>query len=103
MDERFEVTASAVRSWQQEGACRGMDPAHFFPERGMSTAEAKQVCADCPVRPQCLAAALEGGERFGIWGGCSERERRTLRRHLARGATMRAVVEQALGRRTEAA
>ena len=62
------------------GACRGVDPEVFFPEQGMSLEPAKRVCADCAVRDECLEFALANRERFGVWGGPSERERRRLRR-----------------------
>jgi WhiB family redox-sensing transcriptional regulator len=52
----------------------------FFPEKGGSTREAKRICGECPVRAECLEYALEEDERFGIWGGMSERERRKLKR-----------------------
>ncbi len=62
------------------GSCRGLDPDIFFPDRGESLAPAKAVCADCIVRDECLEYALDHRERFGVWGGTSERERRRLRR-----------------------
>jgi WhiB family redox-sensing transcriptional regulator len=62
------------------GSCRGMDPDVFFPDRGESLAPAKAVCGECIVRDECLEYALDHGERFGVWGGTSERERRRLRR-----------------------
>jgi len=62
------------------GACRGTDPDVFFPDRGESLEPAKQVCAGCVVRDECLEHALRNGERFGVWGGTSERERRRIRR-----------------------
>jgi WhiB family transcriptional regulator, redox-sensing transcriptional regulator len=67
-------------TWQRAANCLGVDPDLFFPERGGSTREAKEVCRGCVVREQCLQFALENGEKFGIWGGMSERERRRLRR-----------------------
>lgn len=88
----------ARRSWTRLAACRGMDPAVFFPGRGAPTSEAKAVCARCPVKAECLKAALEERERFGIWGGFSERERRRLRRRVNRGTTIDAVVEETLQR-----
>lgn len=66
--------------WAEHGACRGADPDLFFPERGQDTTRAKKVCTTCPVRQQCLSYALSHGERFGVWGGLSGRERRRLRR-----------------------
>ena len=79
-----EITAlSADRAWQDQANCLGVDPDLFFPERGASTREAKEVCRGCVVRNDCLEFALENGEKFGIWGGLSERERRRLRRQRA--------------------
>ncbi|WP_076696620.1 WhiB family transcriptional regulator [Tersicoccus sp. Bi-70] len=67
-------------SWQADALCAQTDPEAFFPEKGGSTRDAKKVCGACTVRSQCLQYALENDERFGIWGGMSERERRRLRR-----------------------
>ena len=69
--------------WQLEANCLGVDPDLFFPERGASTKEAKAVCKGCVVREDCLEFALQNGEKFGIWGGLSERERRRIRRQRA--------------------
>ena len=52
----------------------------FFPERGSSTIKAKAICAECKVREECLEFAVVRKERFGIWGGKFERERRAIRR-----------------------
>ncbi len=71
------------KSWQLQANCMGVDPDLFFPERGASTREAKEVCRGCVVREDCLEYALANGEKFGIWGGMSERERRRLRRARA--------------------
>lgn len=68
--------------WQKEGACRSSDTAVFFPDRGASTKEAKDICNGCPVKEECLDYALMNGEKFGIWGGYSERERRRIKRKL---------------------
>lgn len=75
-----------IPAWQQRAACRGSDPELFFPDRGEDADPAKKICADCPVRQECLEAALARGERFGIWGGMSERERRKIRRTRRAGA-----------------
>lgn len=63
----------------EEALCAQTDPEVFFPEKGGSTAPAKRVCAACDVREKCLEWALANNERFGIYGGLSERERRALR------------------------
>lgn len=60
--------------------CIGMDPELFFPERGQSTREARECCRRCDVQAECLAYALNNDEKFGIWGGTSERQRRAMRR-----------------------
>ena len=69
--------------WQDYANCLGVDPDLFFPERGASTREAKEVCRGCVVQDECLEFALSNGEKFGIWGGKSERERRRVRRQRA--------------------
>ena len=74
---------SQERGWQDQSNCLCVDPDLFFPERGASTREAKEVCKGCVVRGECLEYALANGEKFGIWGGLSERERRRLRRQRA--------------------
>ena len=66
--------------WQERGLCAQTDPEAFFPEKGGSTREAKKVCLTCDVRQECLEYALANDERFGIWGGLSERERRKLKK-----------------------
>lgn len=62
--------------WVQDAACAETDPEIFFPEKGGSTREAKRVCRGCSVTAECLAFALRRNERYGIFGGKSERERR---------------------------
>ena len=67
-------------SWRSDALCAQTDPEAFFPGKGGSTQEAKKVCADCTVRKQCLEWAIDHDERFGIWGGMSERERRRYKK-----------------------
>jgi WhiB family redox-sensing transcriptional regulator len=67
-------------AWQERALCAQTDPEAFFPEKGGSTREAKRVCLTCDVRDECLEYALGHDERFGIWGGLSERERRKLKK-----------------------
>jgi WhiB family redox-sensing transcriptional regulator len=67
-------------AWQTDALCAQTDPEAFFPEKGGSTRDAKKICTTCEVKAQCLDYALANDERFGIWGGLSERERRRLRR-----------------------
>lgn len=85
MHDLFRGSAEEERRWQERANCLGVDPELFFPERGASTREAKAVCAGCAVRLECLEYALRNHEKFGIWGGLSERERRRLRRRRAMG------------------
>jgi hypothetical protein len=66
--------------WQERARCREYDPEVFFPEKGGSSREAKRICSECPVRIECLNYALRRDERYGVWGGMSERERRRLKR-----------------------
>jgi WhiB family redox-sensing transcriptional regulator len=73
------VTARHGDSWKLRGTCKTVDPELFFPEKGGSVTEAKRICTGCPVRAECLDFALRNNERFGVWGGLSERERLRLR------------------------
>ena len=70
-------------AWQVDALCAQTDPEAFFPEKGGSTRDAKKVCAACDVKQECLDYALGNDERFGIWGGLSERERRKLKKRSA--------------------
>jgi WhiB family transcriptional regulator, redox-sensing transcriptional regulator len=71
---------TGVLAWQEQALCAQTDPEAFFPEKGGSTREAKRICVGCEVKGECLEYALGQDERFGIWGGLSERERRRLKR-----------------------
>ncbi len=64
--------------WQSRALCAQTDPEAFYPEQGGSTREAKKLCLTCEVRDDCLESAQANDERFGVWGGLSERERRKL-------------------------
>lgn len=80
------MTLTAIEpTWIGHGACRGLDPILFHPERGESTRDAKAVCATCTVRLECLTWALDTDQKHGIYGGTSERERRRIRQRLAAG------------------
>ena len=74
--------ADSTLAWQADALCAQTDPEAFFPEKGGSTRDAKRVCTGCDVRAECLEFALRNDERFGIWGGLSERERRKLKRQV---------------------
>ena len=79
--ELIDVTAGeGEQSWQERALCAQTDPEAFFPEKGGSTRDAKKVCVGCDVRAECLEYALAHDERFGIWGGLSERERRKVKK-----------------------
>lgn len=72
--------------WREWALCAEVDPDAFFPEKGESTRSAKAICRRCLVRVECLRSALANDERFGVWGGLSDRERRRLRRMSAGSA-----------------
>ncbi|WP_046503818.1 MULTISPECIES: WhiB family transcriptional regulator [Streptomyces] len=67
-------------SWQESALCAQTGPEFFFPAPGSSTREAKRLCGACEGREACLQYALANDERFGVWGGLSEKERQNLRR-----------------------
>lgn len=66
--------------WSLHAVCAETDPDVFYPDNGESATEAKRICARCPVNAPCLEWALANNERFGVWGGASERERRRMAR-----------------------
>ncbi|BBZ24035.1 WhiB family transcriptional regulator [Mycolicibacter hiberniae] len=78
----FDPETATNEQWQDRALCSQTDPEAFFPEKGGSTREAKKICQRCAVRSECLEYALAHDERFGIWGGLSERERRRLKRGI---------------------
>lgn len=86
MSSLLQLAAAPSTAWQLEGRCRVEDgsvffpPAHFEhkPEREAREARAKEICARCPVRAECLEWALATREQHGVWGGYSESERKAL-------------------------
>jgi WhiB family redox-sensing transcriptional regulator len=77
-------------SWRHYASCRSEDPETFFPNGNDEVAarqieQAKAICAGCGVRSVCLEYAVLSGIQYGVWGGCSEDERRTL--SLKRGVS----------------
>lgn len=75
-------------SWRRRAACRGLDVVVFYPaaDEEADAAEAKAICAQCPVREACLEHALAHREREGVWGGATERERRRIVRQRRKTA-----------------
>jgi WhiB family redox-sensing transcriptional regulator len=65
--------------WMADAECQYVDPELHYPDKGESTGPAKRVCSGCEVITECLAYALDHSERYGVWGGLSERERRRLK------------------------
>lgn len=89
--ERFSVPGTMLgmhndtitpidRAWQERALCAQTGADFFFPEPGSSVREAKRICGMCEMRTACLEYALSNDERFGVWGGLSEKERLRLRR-----------------------
>lgn len=77
--------------WMREGHCRYYPPAAFFPSDGVGVDQARQICAECPVKAECLEYALESRIDHGVWGGCSERQRRRILRQRRQDAAAAAV------------
>ena len=71
------------RPWVAYAACRDSDPYLFFPGADGDTSKAVTICNSCAVKEQCLDYALTARERYGVWGGTTERERRRLLRRSA--------------------
>lgn len=79
-----------IAKWMQRGSCAHEPPSTFFPSDGVGVEVARRICATCPEKERCLEYALEHRIEHGVWGGCSERERRRIlrrRRLAAQGIT----------------
>ena len=74
----FDELTDPAGAWQDSASCAQVDPEIFFPEKGEPTSPAKRVCRRCPVRQECEDDALSRRERYGVWGGTSERQRREI-------------------------
>ena len=77
-----EPQAADIVDWRDFASCREVGGDIWHPEQGHNehVPVAKAICADCPVKLECLEHALTHDEQLGIWGGLSERERRPLHR-----------------------
>ena len=79
-----QLAAELAADWRARAGCSGYPNTLFFPTAdGLDEGwveKAKSVCAVCPVIDECLQYALETNQRSGIWGGTSEKERKSLRR-----------------------
>jgi WhiB family transcriptional regulator, redox-sensing transcriptional regulator len=69
--------------WQERAACFGIEPDVFFPVSEEEAGPALAFCSVCPIKEECLAWALKNGERYGVWGGTTEQQRRRLQRRVA--------------------
>ncbi|MHB8262311.1 MAG: WhiB family transcriptional regulator [Acidimicrobiales bacterium] len=83
------MTVQTGLAWRKQAACRGMSTVIFYPDPEgpeEDIVSAKAVCEQCPVRETCLEHALTNRERYGIWGGTTERERRRIIRQRRKSA-----------------
>ena len=80
----------ARMTWQETGSCRGVEPEVFCPISDDEAWRAKEICGVCSVRSECLAFSLQNRERYGVWGGVTERERSEMFR---RGVAHRVLAE----------
>jgi len=74
------VNEYLIAKWMKQGNCAHEPPSRFFPSDGVGVEVARRICATCPVKEPCLEYALENRIEHGVWGGCSERERRRILR-----------------------
>ena len=82
---------SPEHAWMAKGLCTNVAPSAFFPSDGAGVEVARKICFGCPVRDECLEHALVNRIDHGVWGGCSERERRRIlkRRRASQPAVAR--------------
>jgi WhiB family redox-sensing transcriptional regulator len=81
-------------TWMADARCRDMDPDFFFPSDGLGVEAAQRICANCPVKNECLEYALDHRIDHGVWGGASERSRRRILRER-RGTRRKVAATQA--------
>lgn len=92
-DGRMGHTAHLLeQDWTAYGRCSGEQPDTLFVS-GAAQRQARILCAECPVRVDCLVDALDHRVPFGVWGGMTERERRALLRTRPDVESWREVVE----------
>lgn len=77
------LVGEPIEPWKDDALCAQVDPDFMFPEPGGRIDQQLALCADCPVRQQCLEYALENNEQWGIWGGLSASQRRRLKRNAS--------------------
>jgi WhiB family redox-sensing transcriptional regulator len=87
----IEDLVASKPEWHEFAKCLKTPNLSFYPGRGESTKALKEVCAECAVKDICLDTALKDKEKFGIWGGLSEKQRRNVRRAQVQGATVEEV------------
>ena len=87
MNLKVQVTSAPVKAlpfddsptaWMAKGNCRNYPPATFFPSDGVGVDRARAICEGCDQATTCLEYALVERIDHGVWGGCSERERRRI-------------------------
>lgn len=86
-----------TESWTDQALCATVDPELWFPEKGALNREAKRICGGCPVAAECLEYALARNERYGIWGGYSELQRRGMRGPLPKGIQQKPITHGTYG------
>lgn len=80
MNDELREISKTRPDWFVLGECNGLSVRWFFPERGESITEVRKVCKRCVIKTDCLEFAMDNDIQHGIWGGTSERERRSIRR-----------------------
>lgn len=91
VDDDFVPTSPFDIPWHQEANCYGLGYENFFQDAKLGAMDgikaAKRVCANCPVRGQCLTSALTYRDNFGVWAGTTPRERRKMLERIDAGET----------------
>ena len=79
------LRSTDVDRWRDAAACRGMNPNIFYPEARSDEDAAKRICRECVVQNECITSALINGEKDGIWGGSTPKERTAIMRNTSYG------------------
>ncbi len=75
----YDLVSLTRPAWHARAACRGRGVGAFFDERSLPTvSEARALCGSCPVRVECLAAALADAATAGVRAGTTRLQRAAM-------------------------
>ncbi|MFV8318250.1 WhiB family transcriptional regulator [Mycobacterium sp. 23] len=74
-----QPTRAPDLDWRSRAVCGTTDAELLF-VNGAQQRQAALICRNCPVKRECATVALDNKVEYGVWGGLTERQRRSLLR-----------------------